>query len=128
MNNKKRLEIDKVKYFKELVILKFKEFDNINDVIKFKNSYLYISEEDKVQLPEGSYFIFDIVGCTVYNTEGQKIGTVTEVIQSASNDIYVVKDKIKNRSYLIPAVREFVIEVDIAAKKIIIDTIEGMIE
>jgi 16S rRNA processing protein RimM len=53
---------------------------------------------------------------------------LTEVIQSASNDVYVVKNMEKNRSYLIPAVKEFVTEVDIKNKRITIDPIEGMIE
>ena len=71
---------------------------------------------------------FDLVGCIVYNTKGEKIGIVDEVLQYAANDVYVVKDEEKNKNYLIPAVKEFVIKVDINNKEIIIDPIEGMIE
>lgn len=127
-DNKIKAEIDTVKYHKGFVIIKFKEFNDINEVLHFKDSFIYIEENDKVKLPEDHYFIFDIVGCTVYNTEGEKIGVLTEVIQSASNDVYVVKNMEKNRSYLIPAVKEFVTEVDIKNKRITIDPIEGMIE
>lgn len=127
-DNKLKVEIEKVKYYKGFAIIKFKEFDDINDVLKFKDHFIYIDEEDKVNLPKDHYFIFDIVGCTVYNTEGEKLGIVAEVIQYAANDVYVVRDEEKNKNYLIPAVKEFVIEVDIHNKKIIIDPIEGMIE
>src|SRR5690606_37503168 len=99
-----------------------------NEVLPFKESYLYIDEEDKVDLPEDHFFIFDIIDCVVFDTKGDKIGTVVDVIQSASNDVYVVKDYERNKEYLIPAVKEFFINIDISNKKIIIDPIEGMIE
>lgn len=127
-NNKEKVEIEQVKYHKGLAIIKLKEFHNINQVLKFKDDFLYIDVEDKVELPEDHYFIFDIVDCNVYDTEGRKIGVVTDVLQYTSNDVYVVKDKEKNKEYLIPAVKEFVVDIDVENKKIIIDPIEGMIE
>ncbi len=126
--NKIEIEIENVKYHKGLAILKFKEFNNINDVLNFKDHFIYIDEKDKVELPKDHYFVFDLVGCIVYNTKGEKIGIVDEVLQYAANDVYVVKDEEKNKNYLIPAVKEFVIKVDINNKEIIIDPIEGMIE
>ncbi len=127
-NNKEKVEIEQVKYHKGLAIIKLKEFDNINQVLKFKDDFLYIDVEDKVELPEDHYFIFDIVDCNVYDTKGRKIGVVTDVLQYTSNDVYVVKDMEKNKEYLIPAVKEFVVDIDVENKKIIIDPIEGMIE
>ncbi len=127
-DNKLRVEIESVKYHKGLAIIKFKEFNNINDILQYKEQFIYIDEEDKVELPEGRYFIFDLVDCNVYDTEGNKLGIVTDVLQYAANDVYVVKDEEKNKTYLIPAVKEFIIEIDIHNKRIIIDPIEGMIE
>lgn len=127
-DNKVKVEIENVKYHKELAIIKFKEFDNINDVLKFKDHFIYIDEEDKVKLPKDCYFVFDIVDCTVCDTQGKKLGIVTDVIQYAANDVYVIKDEENNKSFLVPAVKEFVIEIDIHNKRIIIDPIEGMIE
>lgn len=127
-NNKEKVEIEQVKYHKGLVIIKFREFDNINQVLRFKDDFIYIDEEDKVKLPEGHYFIFDIIDCDVYDTEGRKIGIVIDVLQYTSNDVYVVKDQDKNKQYLIPAVKQFIVDIDVDNKKIIIDPIEGMIE
>lgn len=127
-DNRLEVEIEKVKYHKGIVILKFKEFFNINEVLKFKEDFIYIDEKDKIDLPQDHYFVFDIVDSTVFNTDEEKIGIVTQVIQSTSNDVYVVKSHDKNKEYLIPAVKEFVIDVDIENKRIIIDPIEGMIE
>lgn len=127
-NNKVAAEIERVKYIKGWVILKFKEFNNINEVLQYKGDYIYIDERDRVELPEDHFFIFDIIDCSVYTTKGEKIGLVVDVLQYASNDVYVVKDHNNEKEYLIPAVKEFVVEVDVEDKKIIIDPIEGMIE
>ncbi|HSH35880.1 ribosome maturation factor RimM [Schnuerera sp.] len=125
--NKYKAEVEKVKYINGLAILKLKEFNNINDVLRYKEAYIYIDEDDKVKLPKNHFFIFDIIDCTVYNTEEEKIGIVTDVMKYASNDVYVVKNNEKNKEYLIPAVKEFVVSIDILSKKIVIDPIEGMI-
>lgn len=127
-DNKIKAEVESVKYHKEMVIIKLKEFNNINEVLKFKDDFIYIDQEDRVELPEDHYFIFDIIGCTVFDRESNKIGIVTDVIQSASNDVYVIKDEEKNKEYLIPAVKEFIINIDIDKKEIVLDPIEGMIE
>ncbi|MCF6466400.1 16S rRNA processing protein RimM [Clostridium sp. Cult2] len=126
--NKRKVEIEKVKYHKELVILKFKEFCSINEVLTFKENYIYIDEEDRVDLPENHFFIYEIIDCQVFDVKGAKIGRVTDVIQFASNDVYVIKNLEKNKEYLIPAVKEFFVDIDVANKKIVINPIEGMIE
>ncbi|QQY80755.1 16S rRNA processing protein RimM [Keratinibaculum paraultunense] len=126
--NKVKLEIENVRYHKGLVIIKFKGIDNINEIISFKDDFIYVDEEDRIKLPEDKYFIYDVIGCVVYNHEGEKIGLISDVIQSASNDVYVVKDYNLDKEYLIPAIKEFIIHIDVDNKNIIIDPIEGMIE
>lgn len=127
-NSKFKVKVEEVKYHKNIVILKFEEFDDINEILPYKDDFIYIDEKDKIDLPKNCFFIFDIIDCLVFNLEGEKIGVVTQVIQSASNDIYVVKDNIKNKEYMIPAVKKFIVDVDIDNKKIVVDPIEGMIE
>jgi len=126
--DKLKVEVEKIRYHKEMVIIKFMGINDINQIISFKDDFIYVDEEDRIELPEGHYFIYDIIGCIVYNTHGEKIGTVVDVIQSASNDVYVVKEYDIDKEYLIPAIKEFIIHVDVDKKKIIIDPIEGMIE
>ncbi|MCR2042793.1 ribosome maturation factor RimM [Anaerosalibacter massiliensis] len=120
--------IENVWYKKEFIILKLEGYDNINEVLKFKNEYLYIDERDRVRLPKNSYFIFDIVGCNVLDSSKNSIGIVTEVIKNTGNDIYIVKNKCNNKEYLIPAVKQFIKKIDIENKKIIIEPIKGLIE
>lgn len=110
------------------MILKFKEYNNINEVEVYKNEYLYIDEKDKISLPDDTYFIFDIIGCKVIDTNNNEIGIVTEVLTNISNDVYVVKDLHSHKEHLIPAVKQFVKKISIEEKKIVIEPIEGLIE
>ncbi len=125
---KTKVNIEKTWYKKGFVIIKFKEFDDINQVISYKDEYVYIDEEDKVQLPEDTYFIFDIIGCKVVDTSDNNIGIVKNVLTNFSNDVYVVEDTKLRKEHLIPAVKQFVVDVNIEEKIITIEPIEGLIE
>lgn len=125
---KLKVQIQNVKYHKGIVILKFKEFDDINQILKFKDMDIFVDEANKIVLPKDHYFIYDLIDCQVFDMAGKSLGYVSNVIQAASNDVYVVSDIPNNKEYLIPVVKQFVKQVDIENKRIVIDPIEGMIE
>ena len=125
---KLKVDIQNVKYHKGIVILKFKEFDDINQILKFKDMDIYVDEANKIVLPKDHYFIYDLINCQVFDMSGNNLGYISNVIQAASNDVYVVSDIPNNKEYLIPVVKQFVKQVDIENKKVVIDPIEGMIE
>lgn len=127
-DKKEKVSIESVKFHKGLVILKFREYSNINDILHFKDNYIYVDDENRVVLPENHFFIYELVNCQVFNKEGIYLGFVKDVLQGASNDIYVIEDDVNNKEYLIPAVKEFILHVNTKEKKIIIDPIEGLIE
>ncbi|MBC8588809.1 ribosome maturation factor RimM [Paratissierella segnis] len=126
-DDKLKVHVVSVKYHKGLPLIKFKGYDNINDVLNFKEQIIYVDDANRVILPENHYFIYDLVGCHVYDMKDNYIGKVVEVLKGASNDVYVVKDE-SHEEHLIPAVKEFVKNVNIDKKTIYIDPIEGMIE
>ncbi|RVU55290.1 ribosome maturation factor RimM [Anaerosphaera multitolerans] len=117
--------VEKVIYESKFVYLKLKEFNNINDVLKFKDQYLYVKDSDRIKLEEGTYFISDIIGCSVYNTENVLLGKVVDVIENPVHDLYAMENE--NGQHLIPAIRQFIKEINIDSKFIIIDPIEGLI-
>lgn len=121
-----QLTIERSRPQKNLFILKFAGFDNINDILKFKDKYLEIDKEQLVPLEEGEYYIFDIIDCEVYDDSDNLIGVVTSVFSTGSNDVYVVKGE--NKEYLIPAIESVISSVDIESKKITITPIEGLLE
>lgn len=122
-----KVEITNVRYKDNIVMLKFDNYHNINEVEKFKNQDVYIDEKDKIELNDNQFFIFDIIGCTVLDTLEREIGTVIDVIKLGSSDIYVIKDNFIDKEYLIPAVKEFIKDINIEEKIIKVDPIEGLI-
>lgn len=123
--NKDEYEIENVSYAKNQIILKLKGIDDIKSAEKVRNSFLWIDKED-ANVPEGAYFLFDIIGIDVVDTDGNEIGKVRDVIQTGANDIYLVKSE--EKEHMIPAVKEFVKNIDIDKKQMVIDPIEGMLE
>lgn len=125
---KEKLHIEKARYHKSFVILKFKEYDNINQILHFKDSYIYVDWDDKLILPEDSYFIDDLIDCKVFDLDKREIGYLKDIIYTNRDDVYLIKSTFEDKEYMIPAVKEFIKEIDIDNKIIIIDPIEGMIE
>jgi len=120
------LEIEGVKYFKQMVILKFKEFDNINDIEKYRGKDLLVPREQAIELKENEYFICDIIGSEVFTDDGKKLGILTEVITTAANDVYVVKNE-NNKEILLPSIKECILDVDVASKKITVHLMDGLL-
>ncbi len=124
---KRNLEIAQVKFIKNMVILKFREFDNINDVEKYKQAGLFVTREQAVPLKKNEYFIADLEGLTVCTDEGDKLGVLQEVLTSAANDVYVVKDG-SGKEYLIPAIRDCIRDVDVEAGVMTVHLLPGLLD
>lgn len=120
------LEIEGVKYFKQMVILKFKGYDNINDIEKYRGKDLLIPREEAIKLDEDEYFICDIIGSEVFTDEGNRLGILTEVLTTAANDVYVVRNE-KNKEILLPSIKECILDVDVANKKIMVHLMDGLL-
>ena len=119
------LELVGVKFFKQLAILKFKGIDDINEIEKYRGKDLLIHREDAVELEEGEYFIFDLIDSTVYTEDGKELGTLIEIMTTAANDVYVVKT-LAGKELLIPSIKECILDVDVANKKIVVHLLDGL--
>lgn len=123
----KELEITGVKYFKNQVILKFRGYDNINDIEKYKGMDLLISREDAVPLEENENFIADLIHMTVVTDLGETLGTLVDVLQTGANDVYVVETPQK-KEILLPAIRDCILNVDVEEKKMLVHVLEGLLD
>lgn len=119
--------IEGVKYFKNFVILKLKGLDNPEDAEKLKNMFLVIDRENAVKLPEGSYFVCDLIDCEVFDEQGVRLGVVSNIIETGSNDVYVVKCEGK-KDILVPALRSVVLEISIKDRFIKVKLPEGLVD
>ena len=124
--NRKEVEIENVKYHKNMVLLKFKGLDKIEDVEIFKNCYLEIDRKDGKTLEEGEYYIIDLIGLDVYTDEGTHLGKVDDIYNTGSNDIYVVKDEL-GKQILLPYIDDVIKEINLESHKIIVHLIEGLV-
>ena len=114
-------EVEQASLQKSMVLLKLAGVDTIDEAAKLRNKELLIARED-VELEEGVVFIADLIGLTVL-ADGVEMGKITEVLTPPGNDVYVVKGE---REYLIPAVKEFVEELNPEAGFVRVHLIEGM--
>ena len=122
---KKEVHIKSFRNHKGMLIISFKDFDNINQCEKYKGDFLYVSKEDRYELPEDSYYVDDLIGFDVFE-EDEKLGVLKEIQTSYVNDVYIVKTS--EGQIMIPAVKEFILEVDLKERKILVELIEGMLE
>ncbi len=124
-NELKSFEIEKVYFNKNMVFLKLKGIDTIEQAENYRNYYLKIERKDE-ELEKDSYYIVDIENCEVYTEEQKLLGKVSEVFSTGSNDVYVVVAE-DGKQILIPAIKDVIKEIDIKNKKIIIHLLEGLI-
>ena len=106
------LEVTSVRPQKNLVILKFKGIDNINDVEKYKGCGLFVTKENRVKCKKDEYFIADLIGLRAIDEEGEAFGTISDVIQTGANDVYVVTTK-QGEEVMIPAIKDCILEVSV---------------
>ena len=123
----KVLEIQSVRFFKNLVILKFKGIDNINDIEMYKGKDLLVTREDAVPLEEGEYFIADLLDLDVYSDEDEKIGVLYDVMQTGANDVYVVKTE-EGKEILLPAIDECILDIDLEESRMTVHIMEGLLD
>ena len=113
------LTITQVKFFKNLVILKFKGYDNINDVEQWKGQPLYVTRDQAVKCEKVEYFIADLIGLLVEDEEGEDLGELFDVLTTGANDVYVIKKQGCN-DLLLPAIKECVLSVDLEDRKSVV--------
>ena len=120
------MQIEEVKYHKNLVLIKFKGIEDLNMAEKLKGCYIKIHRKDTRKLPEGTYFIADLIGAKVYDEDGNLLGKVDDIYNNKVHDIYVIKDDL-GKQILLPSTKEIIKDIDIDNDKIVVHLINGLI-
>ena len=121
-----KLTTKNIKYQKNNIIVKFAEINSIDEAETFKNSVLSCDREQLGELPDGVYYIADLIGCTVFENE-KELGKISDVFNTGANDIYAVS-RPQQKDLLIPVLEETIKKVDIENKRIDVVLIEGLDE
>ena len=123
----KTLNVEHVKFFKNMVILKFKGFDNINDVEMWRQKDLLITRDQAVKLSPDENFIVDLIGLTVMTDEGEKLGVMMDVLQTGANDVYIVKTD-AGKEILLPAIKDCILKVDLEKGEMLVHVLDGLLD
>ncbi len=130
-----RMTLDTVRIHKKMAIIKFVEIPDTNAAQAWIHAILTVSRGELVPLPEGQYYIFDIIGLEVWTEEGELLGTVTDVLKPGANDVYVVRltpearerSSEKSGDLLLPVIDEVIKSTDLKAKKITVHLLDGLL-
>ena len=107
---------------KGMVIVRFADVEDVNGAMLLKNKIVYFARSD-VHLPKGRHFVADLLGAAVVDEQGAEIGRLTEVLDMPAGQVYVVQGETE---HTIPAVPEFILDIDADEKMIRVHLIEGM--
>ncbi|MDF2593761.1 MAG: rimM [Clostridia bacterium] len=121
-------KIESIRYHKKFVLMKFEGVETLNDAELFKNAVLKINRKDSLPLEENEYYISDLYGVEVLTEEGRRLGEITDVIYTGSNDVYVIKREDTEKELLIPAIKQVIRQVDLSQKKMVVKLLEGLEE
>lgn len=121
------MEIEHVKFFKNMVILKFRGYDNINEIERYKSKDLLITRDQAVDLKPGEYFITDLIGLTVVTDQGEELGTLKDVLETGANDVYVVSMK-GGKELMLPAIGDCILNVDLEQGRMEVHVLEGLMD
>lgn len=120
------VEIESVKFFKQFVILKFKGYDSINDVEKYRQGRLFVTRDNAVRLKKDEYFVADMIGMRVVTDEGDDFGVLKDVLATGANDVYVVSRE-NAGEVLLPAIKECIKHIDIDGHVMEIHVMDGLL-
>ena len=121
------LDVVSARFFKKFVIVKFKQFNDINEVEKFRGCELTIDRKDAIKLQPGEYYCADLIGLTIVDEYGNELGTLTEILQTGANDVYEMTKKDDGEKVYIPAIKDCVKEIDPEGGKIVIHVMDGLL-
>ena len=124
---KLELEIAGVKFFKNMVILKFKGYDSINDVERYRGKDLWITREQAVPLGEDENFVADLIGLVVVTDGGETLGTMKDVMFTGANDVYVVERE-NGKELLLPAIKDCILDVDLENGVMTVHVLDGLLD
>jgi 16S rRNA processing protein RimM len=119
-------EVRSVRYAGGAPYLLFGDYDSPEKAKALNGWLIKVPEEEAVPLPEGSYYWFELIGMEVVSESGEKLGTIVEVFETGSNDVYVMK-RGRKETY-IPATKEIVKQVDRKTKRMVIHIVDGLME
>lgn len=123
----REIVLQSVKFFKNMVIVKFAGIESPEEARKYRGATLWIPREAAVPLKKNEYYQADLIGLSVVTEDGETLGTLTDVLETGANDVYEITLADK-RTVLFPAIKDCVKEVDLEAGRMTVHVMDGLLE
>jgi 16S rRNA processing protein RimM len=122
-------KVQSAREHKNMYFVKFEQWDNINEVEKYKGWALKVTEDQLVDLDEDEYYYYEVIGCKVVTDEGIELGVITEILTPGANHVWVVeRPKGQGKPVLLPVIDDVILRVDVAEKIVTIQLMEGLLD
>ncbi len=122
-------EIEKASVYGRFWLIKFKGIDSRKDAVSIRDSLVLIPKQERMLLPEGSFYHDQLIGLQVYSSDGELLGRVSEMVTTGGHDLFIIErhDR-ENQKTLIPAVKKFIRRIDLQTGTMIVDLPEGLLD
>lgn len=107
-------------------LVRFEGHTRREDVETWSNTNVYVSAADRPPLPEGEYYLHQLLGLRVLTTEGAELGRLTDALETGANLVYVVRTP-ENKEILLPAIEDVIRNIDLASGTMTIHLLEGLV-
>ncbi|CAG7603359.1 Ribosome maturation factor RimM [Paenibacillus solanacearum] len=121
------VEVDSARVHKNMIIVKFQQYADINEVEKYKGWLLKVEEQYLSDLDDDEFYYHEIIGCAVETEEGEVLGTISEILSPGANDVWVI-ERPKGKPLLIPYIDDVVLSIDAEQKKVVVRLMEGLLD
>ncbi|MCH5273987.1 MAG: 16S rRNA processing protein RimM [Lachnospiraceae bacterium] len=119
--------VEGVKFFKQTVIVKFKEIGDMDQAALYRNKDILIEREDAVPLEENEFYICDLIGLSVVADTGESLGVLTDVLKTGANDVFEVTTTDK-KTVLIPYIEDCVKEISLEESRVFVHILPGLLD
>jgi 16S rRNA processing protein RimM len=107
-------------------VLLLKGYDSPEKARVLNGWLVQVPQEETVPLPEGQYYWFELIGMEVLSETGEKLGTIVDIFETGSNDVYVMKAG--RKEVYLPATKDVIRQIDRAAKRMVVHVMEGLLD
>lgn len=123
----KTAHIESAKFFKQMVIVKFKECNSMDEAQLLRGYELYVTRKNAIPLGKNEYYVADLIGMKVMTDEDTELGMIDDVMQTGANDVYVVKQE-SGKEILLPAIKDCILLVDVERRLMKVHVLEGLLD
>ena len=117
--------LESYRWHKKNVLLTLSGIINRTQAEQLLGQFVQVPVEEAVPLPEGAYYLYQLIGLRVITTDGEQLGSVVDIIETGANDVYVVDHE--GQQILLPAIPDVVRSIDVSAGEIVVQVIDGLI-